>query len=64
MGEHTFDDVRKQCNETRGEQDSEDVSQVIKGTECVCLKFFAHDKQEYNTNKTTQDEGNDRATMW
>ena len=59
MGEHTFDDECKQCNETRGEEDSEDVSQVIKGTVSVGIKFFVHDKQEYTTNKSTQDEGND-----
>ena len=63
MGEHTFD-VCKQCKETRGEEDSEDVTQVIKGAECVGMKFFVHDKQEYTANKSTQDEENDRATMW
>ena len=57
-GEHTFDDVCKQCNETRCEEDSENVTQVIKGTESVCLKFFVHDKQECITNKSTQDEEN------
>ena len=64
MSEHTFDDVCQQCNDTRCEEDSEDVTQVIKGTVSVGIKFFVHDKQECTTNKSTQDEENDRATMW
>ena len=43
MGDCTLDDVCQQCKETRCEQDSEDVAQVIKSVKFIALKLLLYD---------------------